>query len=128
MLQHFAGPIEVHLPIEAVIIGTLIVLVVYSAVVFAASWFVTMLLAFYARHYAPDTKFNKALTASGHIKSFALCLFVTSFISTLTLVYVAWPYFDRLGDVASVVLFTSSILIVPICTSVTLFTARHKTQ
>jgi len=126
MFQYFAGPIEVHLPIEAILIGALIALVVYSVVVLISSWLIAEIIEFYAKNYAPDTKFGRALKSNGRKKSFTFYLFTVSFISTLVLLYGTWSYFDKLGDVIGIVLFALATLMVPVCIGISLFTINNK--
>ena len=125
MLNYFAGPIEIHLPAEVAIIILIIMLVAYGATVLVASWLIAKLIEFYAKNYAPDTKFSRALKSNGRKKSFTFYLFTLSFVSTLVLLYGAWPYFDKLGDIIGVVLFALAVLVVSICISISLFTIKN---
>jgi hypothetical protein len=126
VLNYFAGPIEIQLPTEVVIVGLLIGLAAYSVAVFVSSWLIAKLVEFYAKNYAPDTKFSQELRSNGRKKSFALYLVTISFVSTLVLLYGAWPYFDKLGGIIGIVLFTLTVLMVPTYISILVFTIRNK--
>lgn len=118
MFRYFAGPVEIELII-------LVFLTIYVLLPFVASWIVAGLLGFYFKRFAPDTRLGKGFKAPRGITKFALCLFAMSFATAIILTKWGQPHLDRFGDVG-VVLFTLTLIVVPIGTGIVIFNALNK--